>query len=296
MARVTLLCKDSNEKFNPLKYRPVSILPSPTKVLEKVVVTRVEDHMESTGFFPEEQHGYRARRSTTTAVLSIQDEILRDMENNIYTCVVFCDLSNAFDTLPHETILAKLRVYGFTESSVNWYRSYLAKRAQFIGLGGAKSDTKKIIRGLPQGSLNGSIIFSIVFGDVVIVQVVENVFMIIYADDLSIKMRLCGNIKVDEIIINKQMAAIQAWMDSNQLVFNSMKTELLVISRKNQNIYKELRLTMKDGKIAPQRSCRMLGLYLTYNLRQDWYISQMKGNLISFLNKRMYVLSKLRSK
>ena len=53
-------------------------------------------------------------------------------------------------------------------------------------------------------------------------------------------------------------------MDSNQLVFNSMKTELLVISRKNQNIYKELRLTMKDGKIAPQRSCRMLGLYLTY--------------------------------
>ena len=54
--------------------------------------------------------------------------------------------------------------------------------------------------------------------------------------------------------------------------------------RKNGDIYKDLRLTMKDGKIAPQRSCRMLGLYLTYNLRQDWYISQMKGNLISFLN------------
>ena len=130
---------------------------------------------------------------------------------------MFCDLSNALDTLPHETILAKLRVYGFLESSINWYRSYLAERAQFIDLGCAKSETKRIIRGLPQGSLNGSIIFSIVFGDVVIVQVVEHVFMIIYADDLSIKMRLCGNVKVDKI--NKQMAAIQTWMDSNQLVF-----------------------------------------------------------------------------
>ena len=96
--------------------------------------------------------------------------------------------------------------------------------------------------------------------------------MIIYADDLSIKMRLCGNIRVD-----KQMAAIQTWMDSNQLVFNGMKTELLVISRKNGD-NKDLRPTMKDGMIAPQRSCRMLGLYLTYNLRQDWFISQMKGN------------------
>ena len=124
-----------------------------------MVVTRVETHMEETEFVPEEQHGCRAKRSTPTAVLSIQDEILRDIENNINTCVVFCDLSNAFDTLPHKTILAKLRVYGFTESSINWYRSYLPEKAHFIGLGGAKSETKRIIRGLPQGSLNGSIIF-----------------------------------------------------------------------------------------------------------------------------------------
>ena len=72
------------------------------------------------------------------------------MENNIDTCVVFCDLSNAFDTMPHKTILGKLRV---------WYRSYLPEKAHFISLGGAKSETKRIIRGLPQGSLNGSIIF-----------------------------------------------------------------------------------------------------------------------------------------
>ena len=205
--------------------------------------------MEETGFFPEEQHRYRARRSTTTALLSIQDVILRYMENNIDTCVVFSDLSNAFDTLPHETILAKLRVYGFTESSINWYRSYLAERAQFIFLRGAKSETKRTIRGLPQTSLNGSIIFSIVFWDVVIVQVIKNVFMIIYADDLSIKMRPCGNVKVDKILINKQMAAIQSWMNSNQLVFNSMKTELLEdIVQHHLDLYQRLVNAEADPK------------------------------------------------
>ena len=296
VARVTLLCKDTKEKFNPLKYRPVSILCAPSKILEKVVVTRLEEHMETNNFFPDEQHGYRPRRSTTTAVLSMQDEILRDLENNIDSCVIFCDLSNAFDTLPHQTIIDKLRIYGLTEGSLKWYESYLSDRLQFVGLSGAKSGMKKITRGVPQGSLNGSTLFSIVFGDVVIVKISDTVFLIIYADDLSIKMRLVGIKVIDELAINTQMAKVQSWMNSNKLVFNDSKTELLVISRRSQNIYKDLRLTMKGAVIAPKRSCRMLGLYLTHNMRMDWYIDQMPNNLVSFLNHRMYILSKLRTK
>ena len=296
LARVTLLCKDKNEKFNPLKYRPVSILPAPSKILEKVVVTRVTEHMEKTKFFPDEAHGYRQKRSTTTAVLSLQDEILRDLEKGIDSIVIFCDLSNAFDTLSHETIINKLRVYGFTESSLVWYASYLKDRAQFVGLGGARSRQRRVIKGVPQGSLSGSILFSIIFGDVVIVQVAENVFMILYADDLSIKMRLCGNVVVDELMINRQMNAVQLWMDSNLLVFNDLKTEVLIVSRGKRDVYKDLKLTMRNGSVKPQNTARMLGLQLTYNLRQDWFLSQMPGNLIASLNQRMSVLTKLKKK
>ena len=74
----------------------------------------------------------------------MQDEILRDLKAGIDNIVVFCDLSNAFDLLSHQTILDKLRVYGFTEATINWYTSYLKDRAQFIGLGGAKSSQKRI--------------------------------------------------------------------------------------------------------------------------------------------------------
>ena len=225
--------------------------------------------MEETTFFPDEAHGYRSRRSCTTAVISMQDEILRDMEAGIDNIVIFCDLSNAFDLLSHKTIVDKLRIYGFTDATLEWYTSYLKDRAQFIGLGGEKSRQKRIIRGVPQGSLNGSVLFSVIFGDVVIVQLVPGIFMIIYADDLSIRMRLCGNIAVDEMTINRQMAAVQTWMDSNLLLFNDQKTEILVISKKNQNIYKDLKLTMRNGIVKPKKACRMLGVQFTYNLRND---------------------------
>ena len=143
LARVCLLCKDSKEKTNPLKYRPVSVLPGPSKVLEKVVVDRLVHYMEETQYFPDAQHGYRANRSCQTAVLSLQDEILRDLENGIDSAVVFCDLSAAFDTLDHESILAKMEIYGFPPSN----------RAQYCMVGGCKSKQECLKKGCPQGSL-----------------------------------------------------------------------------------------------------------------------------------------------
>ena len=296
IARVTLLCKDVKEKFNPTKYRPVSILAAPSKVLEKVAITRVINHMEQNEFFPDEAHGYRSKRSCLTAVISMHDEILRDLEAGIDSLIIMCDLSNAFDTLSYKTIIDKLRVYGFTDDSLKWYESYLHGRRQFVGLSGQKSRERRLIRGVPQGSLNGSVLFSIIFGDVVIIQVVPGLFLIIYADDLTIKVRLCGNVAVDELTINRQMNAIQLWMDANQLVFNDAKTECLLISKKvNNNVYRDLKLTMRNGEVKPQKQVRMLGLFLTYNCRNDWYIDQMPNNLIQSLNHRMYVLSKLKT-
>ena len=120
--------------------------------------------------------------------------------------------------------------------------------------------------------------------------------MILYAANLSIKMRLCGNVVLDEMIINRQMNAIQLWMDSNLLLFNDLKTEVLIVSRGKRDMYKDLKLTMRNGSVKHQRTARMLGLQLTYNFRQDWYLSQMPGNLIASLNQRMNILSKLKKK
>ena len=87
--------------------------------------------------------------------------------------------------------------------------------------------------------------------------------MIIYADDLTVKFKLVGNVKVDEALINKQMAAIQEWMNANKLVLNSDKTELLVASNKRHSIYKELKLTLNGIVVKQKMAVRMLGLWIT---------------------------------
>ncbi len=145
----------------------VSVQCAPSKVLEKVVVTHITTFFERAGWFPDEQHGYRAGRSCGTATLTMQESVLKDLEDGWDSIIIFADLSNAFDTINHQKILEKLRVYGLTESSINWYASYLSKRAQFVGLAGVRSEIIKMCRGAPQGSLSGSCLFSIVYGDIV---------------------------------------------------------------------------------------------------------------------------------
>ena len=85
-------------------------------------------------------------------------------------------------------------------------------------------------------------------------------------------------------------------MNTNKLVLNSDKTELLVVSNKRHSIYKELKLTLNGIVVKQKMAVRMFGLWITHNLHQDYYIHQMKNNLISFLNCRLKVLHQLRSK
>ena len=144
--------------------------------------------------------------------------------------------------------------------------------------------------------MSGPQIFNVVFGDVVIVQLSKKTFMIIYADDLTIKIKLIGPAQLNEIYLNNQLMEVQKWMDCNKLLFNPSKTELIVISNKKDDIYKDLKLTMRGQVVTQKRAVRMLGLYLTKNLRMDYYIHQMKNNLVSSLNHRLFILRQLRPK
>ena len=172
--------------------------------------------------------------------------------------------------------------------------SYLSKRAQFVGLAGVKSEIIKMGRGAPQGSLSGSCLFSIVNGDVVVVKLdVGRTLFVLYADDLSIRLRLCKNQVLDERVMNLQLSKVIDWMNANLLSFNRDKTEMVLVTRGSREPYRDLKLTMGDQVMRPKRACRMLGMQFTHNMREDWCIHQMKGNLISFLNQRIYFLSKL---
>ena len=109
-------------------YRPISLLMTMSKVLEKVVYKRVYDFLTSTGQICEKQYGFRAKHSCDHAIAQIIGTILKNLENKKSTITVMLDLSKAFDTIEHDIMLQKLELYGVWGTCLHWFKSYLANR------------------------------------------------------------------------------------------------------------------------------------------------------------------------
>lgn len=137
-------------------YRPVSNLTFLSKVLEKAMLLRLEQHLQQKAPLPKNQSAYRNNHSCETALISLVDEILQNMEDSFLTAVVALDLSAAFDTVDHD-ILANVmrRQFGVSESALDWIRSYLSPRFCKVNVGDIYSSLRQLHYCVPQGSVSG---------------------------------------------------------------------------------------------------------------------------------------------
>ena len=140
-------------------YRPISLLSNLNKILEKLVHSRLFDFFEDSQALYHLQFGFRKKHSTIHALIEITESVKRALDNGMIACGVFLDLQKAFDTVNHEILLSKLDHYGVRGSSLDWFRSYLSGRKQFVSILGFESDTKYIEHGVPQGSVLGPLLF-----------------------------------------------------------------------------------------------------------------------------------------
>ena len=127
------------------------------------------------------QHGFRYRRSTTSALIKFSDDIPNSMENGKLCGVVSLDLSKAFDTVEHEILLKKLRWFGVSDLDLQCFASYLKDRTQRTSCENFMSDALPITVGIPQGSILGSLLFIVYIND--LPEIVKNCQVSIYADD-----------------------------------------------------------------------------------------------------------------
>ena len=142
-------------------YRPISLLTSVSKVFEKVVFQQVYDYFHTNKLLYKSQYGFRADHSTELASLELCDRILRYLDEGKIPITIFLDLSKAFDTLDHGILLDKLNYYGIKNTALNWFRSYLTQRYQYIDINGTSSEMLQIKTGVQQGSFLGPLLFLI---------------------------------------------------------------------------------------------------------------------------------------
>ena len=140
--------------------RPVSLLPVLSKVAERIAMRQFTDYLTLHNRLTRHQSGNRTLHSTETLSLLVTDDIFKAMDSRQITAMVPIDLSKAFDSLCHSTLLSKLQLLGTSEQALLWFKSYLSDRQQCTRVGTSLSDPLTITRGVPQGSMLGPMLFT----------------------------------------------------------------------------------------------------------------------------------------
>ena len=183
-------CKDS-KSFN--NYRPISLLPSISKIFEYVIFYQTLDYFINNSSVCSDHFGFRPGRSTELTALKLVDHLISQL--------LYIDLSKAFNTLDHQILLSKLEYYGVTGTANTLFSNYLCNREQYVEYNGVKSNTLNISTGVPQGSILGLLLFFIYINNLPSVSNILN--MLMYADDTTLYCNF--NKDINEMIINREL-------------------------------------------------------------------------------------------
>jgi retron-type reverse transcriptase len=148
-----------NSNLDKANYRPVSILPTLSKIFERSINEQLTTYFNN--HFNPFLSAFRKGYGCQTALLKIIEDWKKSLDENKFVAAILMDLSKAFDCLPHDLILLKLKAYGMSEHSTDLLKSYLSHRKQCVRMGNLNSQFLHLYKGVPQGSILGPVLFNI---------------------------------------------------------------------------------------------------------------------------------------
>ena len=263
IAKVNCIFK-AGDKTDPTNYRPISVLPAFSKILEKVVEVRLSKHMTRNRLLTSAQFGFRRGRGTDLAVHSVVRYMHTIFNENKFGLGIFIDLKKAFDSLDRDILLQKLRFYGITDAEWNWFKSYLDNRRQATMCEFEMSDFNDVKYGVPQGGILSPLLFLIYLND--IINCCRDCQCVLFADDTSLY--LSSN-NIENLIVNANFALnkYKEWFDANKLTLNAKKTQYMIFHRKQRAIpHTNLKIMIDMKEIEKVNKTKFLGVTLDCNL------------------------------
>jgi hypothetical protein len=213
-------------------YRPISLLSSISKILEKIVAEKLVHHLNSNNLLYQHQYGFLAKKSTEQNLMQILNFVTEALNENMFCIGVFLDLRKAFDVCSHDILLAKLNRMGIQGAALSWFKNYLSGRSQKVDINGSFSDPCDLDISVIQGSILGPILFLCYINDF---WTVTTLFSVLFADDGTC---LGKGKNLNELTnyVNTELQNISNWFRANRMAVNTSKTKFIVFRTRGKNI------------------------------------------------------------
>lgn len=238
-------------KDNINNYRPISVIGNIAKVVEKCLKARIVVFLEKHNIISKQQFGFMKGKSTSDAICDLVKTVTNSLNCDEKCIAVFLDLAKAFDTVPHDRLIYKLRKYGFRGKAGDLLSSYLNNRYQKVRIGQAESSYLGVKVGIPQGTVLGPILFLLYVNDLFNLQI-DGKF-ISYADDTAVLFR-GSNLGTVQCSVGKGLAQIKEWLRVNLLTLNLSKTRYIHFNM-TSDANTQQAIKIHDTLCKDERSC-----------------------------------------
>ena len=274
---IPLFKKGSRNKSE--NYRPVSLTSVICKLLDRLIKDHMVDFLVKHKLLNSSQHGFLKARSCLTNMLCFLEEITKWIDVGSPVDIIYLDFQKAFDKLPHQRLLLKLKAHGIGDSITDWIEQWLTDRRQRVVVDGEVSNWKSVLSGVPQGSVLGPILFLIYINDLDD-SITSNILK--FADDTKLFRKV--NTDGDKQHLQNDLDRLVKWSEKWQMLFNFGKCKCLHTGHGNLNVnYK-----MRDTVLGTTVKEKDLGVIISADMKvsEQCGIAASKGNQILGLIRR----------